>query len=233
MLLLTLDTSTEILSCCITDNNKLISETSIYNLKTHSINSINVIDTVLKNSNLTLKEMDGFITSKGPGSFTGLRIAFSIIKAFSFALNKPMICLSSLDTLCYKENFNGVVCSIIDALRDEVYINSYNNKDSIINNTYEGDIVHINNVKDYIKSKHNTVDNILFTGYGINKFEKKLKEDFPNSFINNRVISSYEYSILGMEKFKLGLYDDSNTCSPSYIRLSQAQEMLLKRNSEK
>ena len=130
MLLLTLDTNTDILSCSITNNEKLISEINIYNLKNHSINSINTIDQVLKNSNLTLNEIDGFILSKGPGSFTGLRIAFSIIKAFSYSLNKPMISISSLDCLNFRENFNGITCSIIDALRDEIYINSFSNKES-------------------------------------------------------------------------------------------------------
>ena len=232
MILLTLDTSTEILGCCITNNEKLISETSIYNLKTHSINSINVIDTVIKNSNLILKEIDAFVLSKGPGSFTGLRIAFSIIKAFSFSLNKPMISISSLDTLCFRENFNGVVCSIMDALRNEVYINSFDNKESIITNTHEGDLIHVNDIKDYIKSKHGLTDNILFTGNSLEKFEQKIKEDFPNSFMNKKIMSSYDYSILGMEKYKLGLFDDSKTCSPSYIRLSQAQEMLLNKNHD-
>lgn len=232
MILLTLDTSTEMLSCSITNNKKLISETSIYNLKSHSINSINVIDTALKNSNLTLKEMNGFVISNGPGSFTGLRIAFSIIKAFSYSLNKPMICLSSLDTLCFRENFNGVVCSIIDALRDEVYINSFDNKNSIIKNTHEGDLVHIDNVKSYLESKHKSIDNLLFTGYGLDKFENKLRETFPKALINNRLMTSYDYSILGAEKYALNLFENSKTCAPSYIRLSQAQEMLLKKNNE-
>lgn len=229
MLLLTLDTNTDILSCSITKDEKLISETSIYNLKTHSINSINTIDTVLKNSNLTLNELDGFVLSKGPGSFTGLRISFSIIKAFSYSLNKPMIALSSLDALSFKENFNGVVCSIIDALRNEVYINSYENKDSILKNSHEGDIIHIDNLKDYIIKKHGIIKDILFVGDGTINFESKIKSLFPNSYINKKPITSYDYALLGVEKFKANLFEDTNTCAPSYIRVSQAQEMLLKK----
>ena len=108
MILLTLDTNSDILSACVTKNEKLLSEINIYNLKNHSINSINIIDCILKNSNIAINDVDGFILSKGPGSFTGLRIAFSIIKAFSFSLKKPMISLSSLDSLCFRENFNGI-----------------------------------------------------------------------------------------------------------------------------
>lgn len=229
MLLLTLDTNTDILSCSITRNEKLISETSIYNLKTHSINSINTIDTVLKISNLTLNELDGFVLSKGPGSFTGLRIAFSIIKAFSYSLNKPMISLSSLDALSFRENFNGIICSIIDALRNEVYINSYENKNSILRNSHEGDIIHIDNLEDYLIKKHGEYKNILFVGDGTISFESKIKSSFPNSYINKKPITSYDYALLGLEKFKLNLFDNVNTSTPSYIRVSQAQEMLLKK----
>lgn len=231
MLLLTLDTNTEILSCSITKNEKLIYETSIFNLKNHSINSINTIDSILKNSNLSLNEIDGFILSKGPGSFTGLRIAFSIIKAFSYSLNKPMISLNSLDCLCFRENFNGITCSIIDALRNEVYINSFENKESIINNSYEGDIINIDDIKNYINKKHTSVDNILFTGNGVNKFESKIKTLFPKSYINKKPITAYDYALFGLEKFKLSLFDDINTSIPTYIRVSQAQEMLLKNKS--
>ncbi|BAK81651.1 tRNA (adenosine(37)-N6)-threonylcarbamoyltransferase complex dimerization subunit type 1 TsaB [Candidatus Arthromitus sp. SFB-rat-Yit] len=233
MILLTLDTNSDILSCCVTNNKKLLSEINIYNLKSHSINSIGIIDSVLKNSNLTINDIDGFILSKGPGSFTGLRIAFSIIKSFSFALKKPMISLSSLDSLCFRENFNGIVCSIINALRDEVYINSFTCRNEIIQNDFEGEIVHINNIKKYLKSKYNNLQNILFTGDGTLKFESHLKIIFPNSYINQKPISSYDYALLGFEKFKLNLFDDSFLCSPSYIRVSQAQEMLLTKNKSK
>lgn len=233
MTLLTLDTNTQILSCCLTKNENLLSEINIYNLKNHSINSISSIHSVLENGNLTLDNVDGFILSKGPGSFTGLRIAFSIIKAFSYSLNKPMISLSSLDTLCYRENFNGITCSIIDALRDEVYVNSFEDKNSIIYNNSEGTIVNIKNLSDYILKKHGENKEILFTGDGVNKHYNYLKENFKNPFINKKPISSYDYALLGVEKFKLGMFDDSKTNSPSYIRLSQAQEMLLRKKESK
>lgn len=233
MVLLTLDTNSDILSCCVTNNEKLLSEINIYNFKSHSVNSINIIDSVLKNSNLTINNVDGFILSKGPGSFTGLRIAFSIIKSFSFALKKPMISLSSLDSLCFRENFNGIVCSIINALRDEVYINSFSCKDEIIQNNFEGDLVHINNIQKYLESKYTNLDNLLFTGDGTLKFESQLKMLFPNSCINKKPISSYDYALLGLEKFKLNLFDDTFSSAPSYIRVSQAQEMLLNKNKPK
>lgn len=231
MLLLTLDTNTDILSASITKDEKLISEINIYNLKNHSINSISTIDSVLRNSNLALNELNGFVISKGPGSFTGLRIAFSIIKAFSYSLNKPMVSLSSLDCLCYRENFNGIVCSIIDALRDEVYINSFLDKESIIYNSFEGEVVHINNLKEYLYSKYKSINNILFTGNGTIKFEDKLKEYFPQAYLNKKPTTSYDYALLALEKFKLNLIDDIKSSTPSYIRVSQAQEMLLKKIS--
>ena len=229
MILLTLDTNTEILSCCVTQNKNLISEINIHNSKNHSINSIDTIDMVLKKSNLELKDVDGFVISKGPGSFTGLRIAFSIVKAFCYSLNKPMISLSSLDCLCFRENFNGVTCSIIDALRDEVYINSFTDKNSIINNNHEGYIVHIENLYEFLSKRHKNLENILFTGNDAEKFETKIKFQFKNTFINKKITTAYDYALLGVEKFKLNMFDDSKLSIPSYIRVSQAQENLIKK----
>ncbi len=233
MILLTLDTNTPIISCCVTNNETLLSGISIYNMKNHSINSIDIIDMTLKKSNLKLKDMDGFIISKGPGSFTGLRIAFSIIKAFSYSLNKPMISLSSLDSLCFRENFNGITCSIIDALRDEVYINSFSSKSLIPNNSNEGNIIHIDNIKDFLIKKHGNVEDILFTGDDTTKFEEKIKSYFNNPFFNKKPMTSYDYALLGIKKFKLNIFDDSKLSKPSYIRVSQAQETLLKNKNGK
>ena len=227
MTLLSLDTNTEMISCSISNKEFLLSETNLYNNRKHSINSINIIDLTLKNSNLELKDIDGFVLSKGPGGFTGLRIAFSIIKSFSFSLNKPIISISSLDSLCFRENFDGIVCSIIDALRDEIYINSFSSKEEIIRNTYDGDIIHINEIKNYLENKHKTINNILFTGYNLSKFECKIKSLFSNCYMNKKLMTSYDYAILGLEKAKLNLFDDNKTSVPSYIRVSQAQENLI------
>ncbi len=227
MKILTLDTNTDLLSACITEETKLVYEKTLYNLKRHSINSMDIIDSVLKESNMTLNDIDGFVISKGPGSFTGLRIAFSIIKAFSYSLNKPMVSLSSLDTLCFRENFNGVVCGVIDALRNEIYINSYLNKEDIKTNLYPGDIININEIKTYIENKHGKDRDILFTGESLDKFHPIINEYFPSAYLNKKPLTSYDYALLGLHKFKLNLIDDSDS-SPSYIRVSQAQEMLFK-----
>ncbi len=231
MKLLTLDTNTSLMSCCITENENLISELNIFNFKNHSINSISTIDSVIKNSNLNLQDIDGFVLSKGPGSFTGLRIAFSIIKAFSFSLNKPMISISSLDCLGFRENFNGIVCAIMDALRNEIYVNSFSSKDEIVKNNFEGNIVHIDNLKKYLNEKHQNANEILFCGSDCEKFEIQIKSQFPKAFINKKPSTAYDYALLGFEKFKLNLFDDVFSSSPNYIRVSQAQENLILKNN--
>lgn len=228
-MILTLDTNTDILSCSITKEKELISEISISNIKNHSIKSIDIIDNCLKNSNITLNDIDCFVISKGPGSFTGLRIAFSIIKAFCFSLKKPMISISSLESLSFRENFNGITCSIMNALRGDVYINSYENKNSIIHSHFEDEIIKSSEISHYIKNKHNSTSNILFTGDGTNIYKEILLKDFKNAYLNETPMTSYNYALLGYEKFKLGLFDDINSSVPTYIRVSQAQEMLLKK----
>ena len=89
---------------------------------------MDMIDNLLKDSNLTIDDIDGFAVSKGPGSFTGLRIGMATIKGLSFGSDKPYVSISSLDALAYSLiNFDGPICPIMDALRDSVYTCLYKN----------------------------------------------------------------------------------------------------------
>ena len=78
---------------------KLIQEKHINDSKTHSEKLMPLIDEILKTNNVTLNDIDLFACGVGPGSFTGVRIGVSTIKAFVDSSNKPCVAVSSFESL--------------------------------------------------------------------------------------------------------------------------------------
>ncbi len=74
MKILCLDSATESATAAILDDDKLLGEITFNYKKQHSVIMMPMIDNLLKNNELNINDIDGFVVSKGPGSFTGLRI---------------------------------------------------------------------------------------------------------------------------------------------------------------
>ena len=91
------------------------------------------IDFVLKKVDLKPEELDYMVLCKGPGTFTGLRLAFAALKSIELAFNKPVYGVSTLE--CYAspfENFEGLVISTVDAKKDQFFAGIYENKKTIL-----------------------------------------------------------------------------------------------------
>jgi len=109
MRILGIDTSTQTGGVAIVEDNRLLSEFILDVISTHSRRILSSIDIVLKNSGLSLHDIDAFAVGAGPGSFTGLRIGAATIKGLAYSLSKPIIGISSLLSLSM-----NVICSPID-----------------------------------------------------------------------------------------------------------------------
>ncbi|MGN0586396.1 MAG: tRNA (adenosine(37)-N6)-threonylcarbamoyltransferase complex dimerization subunit type 1 TsaB, partial [Oscillospiraceae bacterium] len=87
MILLGIDTSGKTASVAVCNENSVLAQTSVLTRLTHSQIIMPLCTEVLKNAGLDLSAVDAFTVSNGPGSYTGLRIGVSAVKAMSFALN--------------------------------------------------------------------------------------------------------------------------------------------------
>ena len=121
MKILSIDTASNICSVSILENNHVLIEKNIENQKTHSERLMPMIQEVLQETNLTLNNMDLFAVSKGPGSFTGIRIGISTIKAFSDALSIPALGITSLEGLAYNVDTDALIAVLLDAQNNNVY----------------------------------------------------------------------------------------------------------------
>ncbi len=92
----------------------------------HSTTLLVEIEKIIEKSNISLSDIDVFACVVGPGSFTGIRIGISTCKAFSYALNKKVLPITSFETLAY--NSNDKVVAIIDAKHDNFYAQCFENQ---------------------------------------------------------------------------------------------------------
>ncbi|HXH55502.1 MAG TPA: tRNA (adenosine(37)-N6)-threonylcarbamoyltransferase complex dimerization subunit type 1 TsaB [Gammaproteobacteria bacterium] len=96
--LLAIDTATDACSVALYVNDQILERFSIA-ARTHTRLLLPMIDDLLKEAAITLAEIDAFAFGRGPGSFTGIRIACSVIQALSFGINKPVVSVSTLRAL--------------------------------------------------------------------------------------------------------------------------------------
>ena len=224
MRVLSLDSATEVASCAIIEDSKLLGEVIINYKMQHSKTLLPIIDSLLNSLDLTLKDIDGFVVSKGPGSFTGLRIGMATIKGFSQGTKKPFVSVSTLDSLAYNMCYTGgIVCPILDALRGNIYtaLYTFSGTDFITISDYM--IISAEELISLLK-KHNSP--ICFIGDGIIKHGALLKESLPNvSFApaNLNLARASSLGEIGLKRLSKGKQDSIYDASPMYLRKPQAE----------
>jgi len=126
MKILAVDTATRSCSVALIDGDRLATEMTTTRKETHSRHLMGMIDTVFQTAGLTAADVDGFAVTRGPGSFTGLRIGISTVKGLALASVKPLVGISGLEALARQLPFSThLICPILDARKGEVYAARY------------------------------------------------------------------------------------------------------------
>jgi tRNA threonylcarbamoyladenosine biosynthesis protein TsaB len=130
-LILNIDTATTSCSAALFDKDQLIAIKELDAGYTHAENLHLFIDSILKQSGHEPKDLQAIAISRGPGSYTGLRIGASTAKGLAYALNIPLIAVDTLMLMAAMarsvNNEAAYYCPMIDAGRMEVYTSVYNN----------------------------------------------------------------------------------------------------------
>jgi len=169
------------------------------------------IDEVLKQAGISYKELSAIALSKGPGSYTGLRIGASTAKGLCFALDIPLITLDSLQILALQVTHqDGLIIPMIDARRMEVYTATF---DSNHNKTSDTQALIIDeNSFSQINQK------TYFIGDGAEKCKPLLQRE--NLIFLDQIIypSAKEMSSLSFEKFVAQEFEDIAYFEPFYLK---------------
>jgi tRNA threonylcarbamoyladenosine biosynthesis protein TsaB len=122
MKVLGIDTSNLVLSIAVVDREKELGEYTTNLKKNHSIRLMPAISMLLDELGLEAEELEGIAVAHGPGSYTGVRIGLTTAKSLAWALNVPIVGISSLEAIAsHAAYFPGLVSPVVDARRGQVY----------------------------------------------------------------------------------------------------------------
>ena len=229
MIVLSIDSSSKVATVAILKDDVLLGEYILNDKREHSVILMPLIENLLKECNLSIDDIDGYVVSKGPGSFTGLGIGMATIKGMSFGNNKPYISISSLDALAYNLiSFNGIICPIMDALRENVYTALYKNNNDSLEKIMDYTALDIDELVNLLKDKN---EEVIFVGDGLYKHKKYICDNFPKAHfapVHLNIIRASSLGELGLNLLKNGICDDSNS-APIYLKKPQAERELERR----
>ncbi|WP_158975585.1 tRNA (adenosine(37)-N6)-threonylcarbamoyltransferase complex dimerization subunit type 1 TsaB [Cellulophaga sp. L1A9] len=213
-ILLNLETATTNCSVSIADNGTLLAIKEFDSADYSHAEQLHVfIEEALEMASLNLKDLEGIAVSKGPGSYTGLRIGVSAAKGLCFALDLPLIAIPTLESMACQANTNEVsfVIPVLDARRMEVYSSVFNQNLEEIRET-KAEIIDENSFQDYaVKGK------VLILGNGAQKCKETLIH--PNfSFDTTVVPSAKEMAMLSYKKFKENNVENVAYFEPYYLK---------------
>lgn len=122
MKILAFDASAAVGAVALTEGEECVCSLHTQGAHTHSETLLPLAQTALESAGWTIPDIDLFACAVGPGSFTGVRIAVSLVKGLAFPEDKPCVGVSSLEALAYPlKDHDGVVCPMLDARRGNVY----------------------------------------------------------------------------------------------------------------
>lgn len=170
------------------------------------------IKDILDENKFSPEELDAFAVSKGPGSYTGLRIGVSAAKGLSFGLDRPLISVPTLQALALQVDAEagGVVVPMLDARRMEVYTAGFSDRAQVFDT--RAMILEPDSFKAYLDQGR-----VTFIGNGVAKFREICSHENA-IFMQNGLPSAKEMVVLAEEKFQQGIYEDTAYFEPYYLK---------------
>ncbi|NNE32633.1 MAG: tRNA (adenosine(37)-N6)-threonylcarbamoyltransferase complex dimerization subunit type 1 TsaB [Winogradskyella sp.] len=170
------------------------------------------INEVVETANINLTTIDAVAVSKGPGSYTGLRIGVSSAKGLCYALNKPLLAIDTLESLAHQINIKeGYIVPMLDARRMEVYSAIYT-CDFELYRKIEAQIIDVNSFNSILEK-----NKVYFIGNGVAKTKSVITH--PNAiFVEGKLPSANEMSKLAEIKYKKSDTEDVAYFEPYYLK---------------
>ena len=222
MKILAIDTSTTHSSCAIMDDNNIVGDFSINQSMSHNEILLVMVDEMLKKLNIDIEDIDLFVAVTGPGSFTGIRIGVTVVKALAMALNKPIVAVNTLEALSFGVFSDKKKIPLIDARGERVYYGVYEgiNNENIVAPA----LLTIDELLDEFSDK----GEFVFVGDCVNLYKDRILEnknfEITPACLNSCI--SKNACVIGKQKYERGDISDCFSLSPEYVRLSQAQRDL-------
>ena len=232
MRVLAIDTTSNVATAAVVEDELLLGERILNFKKTHSQKIMPMISELLSELELKATDIDVFAVANGPGSFTGLRIGVATIKALAHSVNKPVVGVSTLAGMAYNLPYcEHIIVPIMDARRNQVYTASYIWDEDGFKELSEDEAI---SIEECVASCGEFLDTV-FVGDGVGVHRAYIEEQLgdrahfvPASSALQRASS---IAMIAMEKAKNGEVMKYNELVPFYLRKSQAEREYDERHS--
>ncbi|MBU5466941.1 tRNA (adenosine(37)-N6)-threonylcarbamoyltransferase complex dimerization subunit type 1 TsaB [Virgibacillus sp. MSJ-26] len=223
---LTIDTSNHVLGVALMKGNKVIGEFVTNLAKNHSVRLMPAVDQLMKEVDASPEQLDKIIVAKGPGSYTGVRIGLTTAKTLAWALDIPVVGVSSLKALAYQGRFyNSVICPFFDARRGLVYTGLYEwQTNEMVAVHKEQNIL----MYDWLTELSKREQEVLFLSPDIEGFSDAIQEKLGDlAIIPEDMFHIAKPSDLALA----GSHQESESThhlTPNYLRLAEAEANWIK-----
>ncbi|WP_190811149.1 tRNA (adenosine(37)-N6)-threonylcarbamoyltransferase complex dimerization subunit type 1 TsaB [Flagellimonas sp. S3867] len=212
--ILNLETATTNCSVSISEGNDIVylKENNAINYS-HSEQLHVFIKEALDEASLSFSDLDAIAVSKGPGSYTGLRIGVSAAKGLCFSLDLPLISVPTLQSMAHQvEVVDGeVVIAVLDARRMEVYSSVFDHDFNEIRET-KAEIITEDSFSEY-----SSFQKVHIVGSGAEKCKDTLNRD--NFYFNTAIVpSAREMAVISLRKFQENSFEDVAYFEPYYLK---------------
>ncbi len=210
--ILHIDTSLETASVCLTKDKEVLQIRFNKEQTGHAAWLHPAIDMMMKSSGIAFSVLQAIAVCNGPGSYTGLRIGMSAAKGFCYALQIPLLTVSSLQmlALAVQNGQTDIIAPLIDARRMEVFTALYDNRLQELSPPRVM-ILDADSFSDSLKEKK-----IIFCGDGIKKLKPLISS--PNAYYSEKTADASCLAGLAHEKFLLEQFTDLAYSEPMYLK---------------
>ena len=230
MLILAFESSAKAASVALVKDGKLLAQSSQVSGLTHSRTLLPMAEDMLKNAELSIKNVDAFAVAHGPGSFTGIRIGVSAVKGLAWAADKPCVGVSTLEAMAWHGvAAGGYVCPVMDARRNQVYNAIFKIENGKPVRVTEDRAIALSELKEELLALG---EKVFLVGDGTEITARYFDaENIPYTAAPENLLwqSAWAVAMAAQDK-PLGSADD---LVPVYLRLSQAERERLERENNK
>ena len=233
MLILALDSTAQVGSVALCQDEALIAEYSINTGHTHSETLLPMVESVLKVAGYTVDDVDLFVCTAGPGSFTGVRIGASTVKGMAFGKGKPCIGVSTLEALALNGvMLKGILCPAMNARRQQVYNGLFTCDGASLSRLCEDRALAITELGEELCENYPDTP-VYLMGDGATLVYDALHDTMGERLIllPERLIhqSGYNTAMAGLRLYREGMRTTDAELAPVYLRPSQAERMRMEK----
>ena len=227
-LILSLETATAVCSVALHKEGKLLALHELHLRQSHSALLGVLVKDIVRYAGYALEDLDLIAVSKGPGSYTGLRIGTASAKGLCFALDIPLVGINTLEAMAYGvagyTTSESHLCPMIDARRMEVYVLIADQQMNVIMPTH-AIVVEEGAFEDYMKEQ-----SLLFFGDGAAKCKAVLSANPNARFVDDVTPSAKDIGALAYDLHKANklVYEDLAYFEPFYLKEFMAKQPKVK-----